>query len=92
MGFFLHKVYRLMSEKGLSYGEACKETGRHGAAKRKFMLERKKRSFSSQFHELGWCPQKAAERHEFSNTKTDISSAKAESKERRFEQSFLHFN
>jgi len=31
---FLHKVYRLMSEKGLSYQEACKEIGRHGARRR----------------------------------------------------------
>jgi len=34
MGLFLHKVYRLMSEKGLTYSEACKEVGRHGAQRR----------------------------------------------------------
>lgn len=35
MALFLHKVYRLMSEQGLSYSEACKEVGRHGARRRR---------------------------------------------------------
>ena len=35
MGPFLHKVYRLMSEKGLTYSEACREVGQHSAKRRR---------------------------------------------------------
>lgn len=41
MGLFLHKVYRLMSEQGLTYDEACREVGRHGAQRRKSIKRRK---------------------------------------------------
>ena len=35
MGLFLHKVYQLMSEKGLTYNEACREVGTHGGEAKK---------------------------------------------------------
>lgn len=41
MGLFLHKVYRLMSEKGLSYPEACRELALHAARRRKALRMRK---------------------------------------------------
>ena len=41
MGLFLHKVYRLMSEKGLTYAEACREVGQHGARRRRAIRRRK---------------------------------------------------
>lgn len=40
MGLFLHNVYRLMSERGLTYEEACREVGKHGAQRRKAMRRR----------------------------------------------------
>jgi hypothetical protein len=79
MGLFLHKVYQLMSEKGLTYNEACREVGTHGA-KRKRAIRRRRAG--------KWISAKTMETKPV-NISPHYQLGPAE---HHFEQSFLDFN
>ncbi len=79
MGLFLHKVYRLMSEKGLSYPEACRELSLHAARRRKALRMRKAGK---------WIPAKSLNPPEVS---LQIHYSPELPKDHHLEQTFLDF-
>lgn len=68
-----------MSERGLSYSEACREVGRHGAQRRKAMRQR---------NAGGWIPAKPVDPQPI-NVRPMYPKP---SEEHHLEQAFLDFN
>lgn len=79
MGLFLHKVYRLMSEKGLTYSEACREVGKHGTRRKRAIRKKHAR----------WIPAKPVDSKP---VHVEPSYPPAPKPEHHLEQTYLDFN